>query len=679
MEVPESKLGDFIQGDDRAKWIADSNHNITKFTEDEIKRITDNYSTVIGKGGFGQVYKGVLDDNRVVAVKRYIFEDSMEDLAKEVIAHSQVNHKNVVRLVGYSIEQNNALMVVTEYVSKGSLHDILHQSDTPISLDTRLCIAIQCAEALGYMHSSMYTPIVHGDIKPSNILLDDNLDAKISDFGISRFLYGGKTRHTKNVKGSIDYMDPILFRDGTQSSKNDVYSFGAVLLELITRKRIKEEGKVSLITSFTEHDSEGKRMKDLFDANIASVSNMKIINQIGKLATKCLAMDMKKRPKMNIVAEHLRKLREYRNGGHDNTTLWRSFSVTQDLFEKYKQSTRNASYGSTKHPKKKKKKSFAIFKHNSGNSKLLAKLGAVRIFTKKELKKFTMDYSCLLLKDGLAEYHRGILEDNTLVTVKTPYDGDESLKNCFLMEMMILSHISHKNMVKLLGCCLEANIPILVHEYTAKGSLSDIVHHQPGYFSLPLRLKIASETSEALAHIHSSTVGGIVHGPLTPYDVLLDENFMPMVSCFLSSRSITKDKDHIVPVLRMTRCNDPVYMQTGIAKNESFVYSFGVILMVLIRGRMPKDHNFVSEFIQAYEAEDSGERMFHLSITGDQEDRMAILEEMGRMAVRCVSPEEDGRPTMAEVAERLELLRSQNFDSAVEDHDAHTYAWRKSL
>uniref|UniRef100_A0A0D9XT62 Protein kinase domain-containing protein n=1 Tax=Leersia perrieri TaxID=77586 RepID=A0A0D9XT62_9ORYZ len=566
MELPESKLRDFIQSDDKAKWRADNNHNIMRFTGDEIKRITNNYSTVIGKGGFGQVYKGVLDDNRVVAVKKYI------------------------------IEQNSALMVVTEFISKGSLHDILHQSDASISLDTRLRIAIQCAEALGYMHSSMYTLLIHGDIKLANILLDDSFNAKISDFGISRFLAGDDTRYTINVKGSIDYMDPILLRDGRLTPKNDIYSFGAVLLELITRKRIKEEGKFSLIGSFTEDNSKGKWMKDLFYADIACDSNLKIINEIAKLATEWLTLDMNKRPMMNVVAERLWKLREYHNGGHEKTTFWRSFWGTQDLFEQEKQCTSSASHVSSKNPKK---KSFAIFKWNM-----------VQLSTIEEL------------------------EDNTLVTVKKPCHEDEGLKYCFVNEMMILCQISHNNIIKLLGCCLEPDIPILVYEYSAKGSLSDILrrdygHREYGYFSLALHLKIASETAKALAK----------------------------VSCFFASRSITKESDQIVPILlRMLSCTDPVYLRTGLATIKSDVYSFGVILMALIIGRMPTyDQEFVAEFTKVYETGDSGGKMFDPFIRG--EDDMAVLEEMGRLAVRCVGAE-DGRPAMAEVFNILFGLRA---------------------
>uniref|UniRef100_A0A0D3HN02 Protein kinase domain-containing protein n=1 Tax=Oryza barthii TaxID=65489 RepID=A0A0D3HN02_9ORYZ len=173
--------------------ISGKYNGIRNFTEDEIETITSGYTTLIGKGGFGEVYRGVLHYDDLVAVKRYIRGDLIQEFMEEVRIHSQINHKNIVKLISYCRGENSLLMV-TEYISNGNLEDILHNRKLAMPLDTRLGIAIGCAQALCHMHSmhlSTGSLVCHGDIKPANIFLDDNLTAKISDFGCQGFFLVG--------------------------------------------------------------------------------------------------------------------------------------------------------------------------------------------------------------------------------------------------------------------------------------------------------------------------------------------------------------------------------------------------------------------------------------------------------------------------------------------------------
>ncbi|XP_073111398.1 wall-associated receptor kinase 2-like isoform X3 [Elaeis guineensis] len=290
------------------------------FTKEELEQATNNFdkNRILGGGGHGTVYKGILNDNHAVAIKKskLIDDHQKKEFGKEMVILSQINHRNVVKLLGCCLEVE-VPMLVYEFVSNGTLFQLIHdrKRTSHISLDTRLEIALQSAEALAYLHSSASPPILHGDVKSSNILLDDNYHAKVSDFGASMFVPKDETQFATLVQGTCGYLDPEYLQTCQLTDKSDVYSFGVVLLELLTgRKAIYFEGsdeEKSLSSSFLSAMKED-RLLQLLDSHIKNEEDMEVIGEIAELARQCLNVRGEDRPSMKEVADDLDRLRKFK-------------------------------------------------------------------------------------------------------------------------------------------------------------------------------------------------------------------------------------------------------------------------------------------------------------------------------------------------------------------------------
>ncbi|CAL5078776.1 unnamed protein product [Urochloa decumbens] len=288
---------------------------IKLFRKQELKEILKN-KNLIRKGYFAEVYKGNLE-NKLVAVKKPIISTggargNNGQFVNEVIIQSQVIHKNIVRLIGCCLEVNIP-MLVYEFLPKGNLEDILHNNKivAPLNMDVRLSIAAQSADGLAYMHSKTSNKILHGDVKPANILLDDNFVPKISDFGISRLIAIDK-EHEDEAIGDKSYMDPVYMQTRILTEKSDVYSFGVVILELISGKKATYSDNNSLVRTFLGAHKE-KRVAEMFDNEIALTSNLELLHSMAMIAMECLNLDPSERPSMIEVAGRLLLLNRSRN------------------------------------------------------------------------------------------------------------------------------------------------------------------------------------------------------------------------------------------------------------------------------------------------------------------------------------------------------------------------------
>ncbi|GJR58115.1 kinase RLK-Pelle-WAK family protein [Tanacetum coccineum] len=287
------------------------------FTSRELEKATDNFNEnrVIGRGGQGTVYKGMLVDGRIVAVKKAKIanESQLEQFINEVVVLSQVNHRNVVKLLGCCLETEVPLLV-SEFIPNGTLYDRIHDEaqEFPMSLNMRLQIATEVAGALAYLHSATSIPIYHRDMKTTNILLDDKYRAKVSDFGTSRFVSMDQTHLTTLVKGTFGYLDPEYFQSSQFTEKSDVYSFGVVLVELLTGEKpisLTRFGEHRCLATYFMLAMEEGRVMSIFDAVVIKDGKRDELMVLANLAMRCLNPVGKNRPTMKEVATELETIR----------------------------------------------------------------------------------------------------------------------------------------------------------------------------------------------------------------------------------------------------------------------------------------------------------------------------------------------------------------------------------
>ncbi|XP_059274548.1 G-type lectin S-receptor-like serine/threonine-protein kinase LECRK2 [Lycium ferocissimum] len=221
-----------------------SGMNIRSFSYNELEEATNGFEEVLGTGAFSTVYKAVLNDEngKIVAVKKLhkTVTEGEEGFQAEVNSISRTNHKNLIQLLGFCNEGQHRLLVY-EHMKNGSLADLLFK-DSRLSWSKRVQVAIDTAKGLCYLHEECRDQIIHCDIKPHNVLLDESLTANIADFGIAKLLGKDQTRTTTKVRGTRGYIAPEWFRNTAITVKVDVYSFGILLLELICcRKSYKQD------------------------------------------------------------------------------------------------------------------------------------------------------------------------------------------------------------------------------------------------------------------------------------------------------------------------------------------------------------------------------------------------------------------------------------------------------
>ncbi|KAH9624094.1 hypothetical protein KSS87_018308, partial [Heliosperma pusillum] len=286
------------------------------FTFRELQKCTNNFSedNNIGAGGYGKVYKGTLEDNQVVAIKRSQ-EGSMQgtkEFKNEIELLSRVHHKNLVKLVGFCCEQGEQ-MLVYEFVPKGTLTESL-SGKTGIQLDwiRRLMITLGAARGLHYLHELADPPIIHRDIKSSNILLDERLNAKVADFGLSKLFGDTEKGHmTTQVKGTMGYLDPEYFMSNQVTEKSDVFSFGVVMMEMVTARMPIHKGKyvVKEIKTTIDRTKDLYNLEVLMDPVLLTTTTLLVgLEKFVDLALRCVEEAGADRPTMGELVKEIENI-----------------------------------------------------------------------------------------------------------------------------------------------------------------------------------------------------------------------------------------------------------------------------------------------------------------------------------------------------------------------------------
>ncbi|KAI3692125.1 hypothetical protein L6452_31934 [Arctium lappa] len=627
----------FISLIQKVKMSFEDDFNHLKIQLKDVRSATNNFGDKpIGTGGFGKVYKGELflaERRHIVAFKRLDrkFGQGDTEFWKEIMMLSKLRHENLVSLLHFCNDDAERI-IVYEYASRGSLDRYL--GDASLTWTQRLQICHGAACGLNYLHDPNKTQqrILHRDIKSSNILLDENWNAKVSDFGLSK-IGPANQPHTyliSNVIGTPGYCDPLYWEVGLLSKESDVYSFGVVLFEVMCGRLCYEfhNGRlISILVNMWKKCYDEKRLDDIIYLDLKEQIDEESLKTFSAIANRCLNRERRERPTMVEIIEELEVALQQQNLHQDKPTIVK----------------RPTSY-----------KSKEEFHHLQIQLKYIT----------SATDNFNLDK--LLGRGPFGPVYKGELElpvgRRSMVACKRL---DRSLgrgNTEFWREIKMLSKYKHENLISLLHFCDESDERILVYEYATRGSLGRYLSDTD--LTWTQRLKICIGVARALSYLHGPMENQkpVIHRDIKSAIILLDENWTPKVADFGMSKVGLPNEPQENIVGTIGYC-DPSYWEIGFLSKESDVYSFGVVLFEVMCGRLCFEYGkgkkigiLVPKWKKYYEEKRLDDIIYH-----DLKEQMKYgsLNTFSTIAYRCLKKAREERPLIAEVMKELEIALEQ--------------------
>ncbi|KAJ8775123.1 hypothetical protein K2173_020127 [Erythroxylum novogranatense] len=287
---------------------------VFRYSYKDIQKATQNFTTTLGQGSFGPVYKAVMPTGETLAVKVLASNSKQgeKEFQTEVSLLGRLHHRNLVNLVGYSVDKGQH-MLIYEFMSNGSLANLLYnQKEQSLSWDERIQIALDIAHGVEYLHEGAVPPVIHRDLKSANILLDESMRAKVADFGLSKEEVFDD--QNSGLKGTYGYIDPVYISTNQFTTKSDIYSFGVIIFELITA--IHPHQNLIEYVNLAGMSSDG--IDEILDKQLVGQCNIEEVRELARIGHKCLHKFQRKRPSIGEVSQAITKIK-HRQHARDNS------------------------------------------------------------------------------------------------------------------------------------------------------------------------------------------------------------------------------------------------------------------------------------------------------------------------------------------------------------------------